>query len=120
MAIEIIAKLCGAIDMVNPNSILGLSSHQRSMEHTSRPCGLASHWKLQAEGLVTLGTGGVIAYAKQKAATYEKQMQEGQKLTIATGYEVLLAAEANLITFVDDERTKEEKNVQDTVFMDDE
>ncbi|KAJ7939696.1 hypothetical protein B0H13DRAFT_2300393 [Mycena leptocephala] len=62
---------------------------------------------------------GAIAYAKQKAAMFQKRMEAGQKLVITTGHRSLLAEGANLIKFVEAERAKEDKFIQDTVFMDD-
>lgn len=45
-------------------------------------------------------------------------MEAGQKLVIATGHGSLLAEGANLIKFVEAERAKEDKVIQDAVFMD--
>jgi hypothetical protein len=45
-------------------------------------------------------------------------MEAGQKLVIATGHRSLLAEGANLIRFVEAEQAKEDKVIQDPVFMD--
>jgi hypothetical protein len=45
-------------------------------------------------------------------------MEAGQKLVIATGHRSLLAEGANLIRVVEAEQAKEDKVIQDAVFMD--
>ncbi len=45
-------------------------------------------------------------------------MEAGQKLVIATGPRSLLAEGANHIRFVEAEQAKEDKVIQDAVFMD--
>ncbi|KAF7371602.1 CxC2 domain-containing protein [Mycena venus] len=65
------------------------------------------------------GKIGAIAYARQKAAMYQRRMGDGQNLVLSTGYGALLAADANLINFVESERAKEALIVHDRLFMDD-
>lgn len=67
-------------------------------------------WITLAANTEILGAGHQ-AYAKQKAATYQKRAEASQQLIGALGYGDLLAVDGNLIKRVLQERAQEENLV---------
>ncbi|KAJ7239653.1 hypothetical protein C8J57DRAFT_1564709 [Mycena rebaudengoi] len=75
---------------------------------------MSAVWKQLAE-MQSADQPGAKAYARQKAAMYQRRMEEAEQFVVGAGYKELLGNDANLIRFVREQRAKEAQIFADAV-----
>jgi 5,10-methylene-tetrahydrofolate dehydrogenase/methenyl tetrahydrofolate cyclohydrolase len=75
---------------------------------------MSAVWKQLAE-MQSADRPGAKAYARQKAAMYQRRMEEAEQFVVGAGYKELLGNDANLIRFVREQRAKEAQIFADAV-----
>ncbi|KAJ7260055.1 hypothetical protein C8J57DRAFT_1233075 [Mycena rebaudengoi] len=75
---------------------------------------MSAVWKQLAE-MQSADRPGAKAYARQKAAMYQRRMEEAEQFVVGAGYKELLGNDANLIPFVREQRAKEAQIFADAV-----
>ncbi|KAJ7476497.1 hypothetical protein FB451DRAFT_1173360 [Mycena latifolia] len=73
-----------------------------------------SVWSQLAESQSS-GRSGAAAYARQKAAMYERRRLEATKLIKEAGYGHLLEDSANVLSFVEEQRKKEAELIENAL-----